>query len=231
MYGLPILPFWNILKNFTWSLRPSDSLPPVSPPFWRHIAKSDFLIFGNHISRDHISDLWTGISSVGSLNATFHCHCFTLFQCFSSFFSSPSQISWFFANRISQVTFLICCLAFLSLLLLIAGYNSALLTQFFSLLYLHLLISASPLIVQCACSLTFRWGFDGRRPVTRPICQGWIKISSNNELSPVLIRLLPQILVSGNWRRMLVSCCTGKGLGMRFNWDNYEHDRVATSTY
>ena len=64
-----------------------------SPPFWRHIAKSDFLIFGNHISRDHISDLWTGISSVGSLNATFHCHCFTLFQCFSSFFSSPSQIS------------------------------------------------------------------------------------------------------------------------------------------
>ena len=102
MYGLPILPFWNNLKNFTWSLRPSDSLPPVSPPFWRHIAKSDFLIFGNHISRDHISDLWTGISSVGSLNATFHCHCFTLFQCFSSFFSSPSQISWFFANRISQ---------------------------------------------------------------------------------------------------------------------------------
>ena len=97
-----------------------------------------------------------------------------------------------------------------------------------AVLYLHLLISASPLIVQCACSLTFRWGFDGRRPVTRPICQGWIKISSNNELSPVLIRLLPQILVSGNWRRMLVSCCTGKGLGMRFNWDNYEHDRVAT---
>ena len=131
MYGLPILPFWNNFKNFTWSLRPSDSLPPVSPPFWRHIAKSDFLIFGNHISRDHISDLWTGISSVGSLNATFHCHCFTLFQCFSSFFSSPSQNSWFFAICISQ-------------------------------------------------------------------------------------------------DHMLVSCCTGKGLGMRFNWDNYEHDRVAT---
>ena len=53
--------------------------------------------------------------------------------------------------------------------------------------------------------------------------QGWIKISSVNELSPVLIRLLPQILVSGHWRRMLVSCGTGKGLGMRFSWDNYEH--------
>ena len=32
MYGLPILPFRNNLKNFTWSLRPSDSHPPVSPP-------------------------------------------------------------------------------------------------------------------------------------------------------------------------------------------------------
>ena len=55
--------------------------------------------------------------------------------------------------------------------------------------------------------------------------QGWIKISSVNELSPVLIRLLPQILVSGHWRRMLVSCGTGKGLGMRFSWDKEEEDQ------
>ena len=71
MYELQILPFWNNLKNFTWSLRPSDSLPPVSPPFWRHIAKSDFFIFANCISRDHISDLWTGIFSLGSLIVCF----------------------------------------------------------------------------------------------------------------------------------------------------------------
>ena len=32
MYEFQILPFWNNLKNFTRSLRPSDSLPPVSPP-------------------------------------------------------------------------------------------------------------------------------------------------------------------------------------------------------
>ena len=32
MQELPILPFRNNFKNFTWSLRPSDSLPPVSPP-------------------------------------------------------------------------------------------------------------------------------------------------------------------------------------------------------
>ena len=71
MYEFQILPFWNNLKNFTRSLRPSDSLPPVSPPFWRHIAKSDFFIFANCISRDHISDLWTGIFSLGSLIVCF----------------------------------------------------------------------------------------------------------------------------------------------------------------
>ena len=38
------------------------------------------------------------------------------------------------------------------------------------------------------------------------------------------MRVLPQILVSGHWRRMLVSLVArGKGLGMRFSWDNYEH--------
>ena len=52
------------MKNFTRSLRPSDSHPPVSPPFWRHIGESDFFIFANSISRDHISDLWPASQSV-----------------------------------------------------------------------------------------------------------------------------------------------------------------------
>ena len=105
MYELPILPFLNNFKNFSWSLQPSDSHPPVSPPFWKHIAKSDFLIFDNHISRDHISDLWTGIFSVRALNATFHCHCFTLFQCFSlpPFWRHIAESDFLiFANRISR---------------------------------------------------------------------------------------------------------------------------------
>ena len=71
MYEFQILPFWNHLKNFTRSLRPSDSHPPVSPPFWRHIGESDFFIFANSISRDHISDLCTGIFSLGSLKVGF----------------------------------------------------------------------------------------------------------------------------------------------------------------
>ena len=71
MYELQILPFWNNWKIFTRSLRPSDSLPPVSPPFWRHIGESDFFILANCISWDHISDLWTGIFSLGSLIVCF----------------------------------------------------------------------------------------------------------------------------------------------------------------
>ena len=47
--------------------------------------------------------------------------------------SSPRQVRFldFLLTVFLRITFLICCLAFLSLLLLIAGYNSALLTQFF----------------------------------------------------------------------------------------------------
>ena len=76
MYEFQILPFWNNLKNFTRSLRPSDSLPPVSPPFWRHIAKSDFFIFANSISQDHISTFvdWhflTGIAHSRQLSLRF----------------------------------------------------------------------------------------------------------------------------------------------------------------
>ena len=33
------------------------------------------------ISQDHFFYLWTGIFSVGLLSKTFHCHCFTHFQC------------------------------------------------------------------------------------------------------------------------------------------------------
>ena len=69
--------------------------------------------------------------------------------------SSPRQVRFldFLLIVFLRITFLICCLAFLSLLLLIAGYNSALLTHFFSVLYLHLLISASPLI----CNVHVPW--------------------------------------------------------------------------
>ena len=45
---------------------PRESLPEDSPPFWRPPAELDFFIFTNCISQYHISDLWTGIFSVGS---------------------------------------------------------------------------------------------------------------------------------------------------------------------
>ena len=80
MYRAPILPIGKKNHLHTRSLGPCDSLPPVWPLFWRQIAESDFLNFANSISRDHISDLWTGIFSVGSLNLTFHCRSFTLFN-------------------------------------------------------------------------------------------------------------------------------------------------------
>ena len=96
MYGAPVLPIWKENHLHTRSLGPCNSLPPVWPLFWRQIAESDFLNFANSISQDHMSDLWTGIFSVGLLNLTFHCHCFTL----------------------------------VNALLLVCGYNSALVTFF-----------------------------------------------------------------------------------------------------
>ena len=109
MYGAPILPIWKLIHSHTRSLRPWDSLPPVSPPFWRHIAESDFFIFANHISRDHISDLWTGIFSVGSPNTTFHCHCFTLTFTFTISLSDVFQYNmwkikkWFQSNVVETM--------------------------------------------------------------------------------------------------------------------------------
>ena len=109
MYGAPILPIWKLIHSHTRSLRPWDSLPPVSPPFWRHIAESDFFIFANHISRDHISDLWTGIFSVGSPNTTFHCHCFTLTFTFTISLSDVFQYNmwkikkWFQRNVVETM--------------------------------------------------------------------------------------------------------------------------------
>ena len=84
---------------------------------------------------------------------------------------SPSQISWFFSNRISQdhISDLLTGIS--------SVFSSSLLVaillcwlSFISPLYLHLLILASRNASNCACSLTFRWGFDGRQPVTRPMC-------------------------------------------------------------
>ena len=113
MYGAPILPIWKLIHSHTRSLRPWDSLPPVSPPFWRHIAESDFLIFANHISRDHISDLWTGIFSVGSPNTTFHCHCFTLTFTFSISFSDVFQYNMSKINNSKAMLFRPCLVRFL----------------------------------------------------------------------------------------------------------------------
>ena len=48
------------------SQSPREGRPEDSPPFWRPLAEMDFFIFTNCISRYHISDLWTGIFSVGS---------------------------------------------------------------------------------------------------------------------------------------------------------------------
>ena len=74
---------------------------------------------------------------------------------------SPSQISWFFSNRISQdhISDLLTGIS--------SVFSSSLLVaillcwlSFISPLYLHLLILASRNASNCACSLTFRWGFE-----------------------------------------------------------------------
>ena len=48
------------------SQSPKDGPPEDSPPFLEASRRDGFMIFTNCISRYHISDLWTGIFSVGS---------------------------------------------------------------------------------------------------------------------------------------------------------------------
>ena len=48
------------------SQSPREGLPEDSPPFLEASRRDGFMIFTNCISRYHISDLWTGIFSVGS---------------------------------------------------------------------------------------------------------------------------------------------------------------------
>ena len=54
MYEFQILPFWNHLKNFTWSLPPSDSHPPVSPPappIWPSLLGHFFTLISQNFLR------------------------------------------------------------------------------------------------------------------------------------------------------------------------------------
>ena len=70
----------NNFRNFVWTLRPSNSLPPTSPPFWGLMVKLDFLIFAVSISQDHISHLLDWHFLVRLLHTPFHFHGFTHFQ-------------------------------------------------------------------------------------------------------------------------------------------------------
>ena len=119
MCEFQILPFWNNLKNFTRSLRPSDSLPPVSPPFRRHIAKSDFFIFANSISQDNISTFvdwhfltWIAHSRQSSLEISNECWIFTWIcdQKHVTFLASDFQQYLWFCNRWRErpATFITC---------------------------------------------------------------------------------------------------------------------------
>ena len=59
------------------SQSPNDGPPEDSPPFLEASRRDGFMIFTNCISQYHISDLWTGIFSVGSHEID---HSFTLFS-------------------------------------------------------------------------------------------------------------------------------------------------------
>ena len=63
--GSPASCFWyQLIASFSFAFSICGlPIPPVSSLFWRHL---DFFIFANSISQDHISDLWTGIFSLGS---------------------------------------------------------------------------------------------------------------------------------------------------------------------
>ena len=74
MQELPILPFRNNSKNFTWSLRPSDSLPPVSPPLppiSPSLPSHFFQLYFRRSCKPYFSSPISSISTAGSHDVQF----------------------------------------------------------------------------------------------------------------------------------------------------------------